>query len=302
VAGQFIAVGNSGSIVASPDTAVWTARTAGGTGQGQGIAFSPSLGMYLAVWAGGQLTKSTDGGLTWTTTSTGITGFNDVIWVEDLGVFVITRASSGLIGGLYTTSDGVTLTHLAAGLFDSVHAVWAADKSLLVVTANSPVRNGMWYSSDAGASWTEGTISNTSSAYNTIAYSEPLSLFTVGITGNDRNVTSTNGTSWTFGTLTFLTTNAAMLWVPALSLFLRGGGDIWTAPDGVTWTTRDTASSTYFAYSPDLDLLVSVGGGTRISTDHGVTWSAGGASGAVAVCWGDGPPSPSLCSVGSIRF
>jgi hypothetical protein len=68
--GQFVAVGEGGSVLTSPDGRAWTARTSGTTHWLTAVCYSEALKRFVAVGEAGTTLLSSDG-VTWTMQSTG---------------------------------------------------------------------------------------------------------------------------------------------------------------------------------------------------------------------------------------
>ncbi|MCV2355612.1 WSC domain-containing protein [Paucibacter sp. B2R-40] len=64
--GMFVAVGNKGTILTSPDGTAWTQRASGITQRLRGITYGSAGRIFAAVGFGGTVLHSTDRGLTWT--------------------------------------------------------------------------------------------------------------------------------------------------------------------------------------------------------------------------------------------
>lgn len=64
--GVFVAVGNGGTILTSPDGSAWTLRNSGASKRLRGITYNSAGRIFAAVGWGGTVLHSTDRGLTWT--------------------------------------------------------------------------------------------------------------------------------------------------------------------------------------------------------------------------------------------
>jgi hypothetical protein len=62
----FVAVGNTGTVITSPDGTTWTTRTSGTTNALYGVAYSSTDDLFVASGASGTFLKSADG-ILWTT-------------------------------------------------------------------------------------------------------------------------------------------------------------------------------------------------------------------------------------------
>jgi hypothetical protein len=107
-----VAVCQSGNIYTSADGVTWTARTSSfGTTPITSVAYSPTLGLFVAVGWTGRTAHSADG-ITWTL-NTALTGTPDLLAVTwGAGLFVAGGNSSTITGitTMYTSPDGITWT------------------------------------------------------------------------------------------------------------------------------------------------------------------------------------------------
>lgn len=99
-AGVFVTVGESGTVLSSPDAMTWTSRSSGTTEALRGVAFGS--GTFVAVGNNGTVLSSTNG-LNWTAQSSGTTSFLSGI-VFGAGRFV----AVGGAGAVITSTDGIT--------------------------------------------------------------------------------------------------------------------------------------------------------------------------------------------------
>lgn len=97
--GQFVAAGENGAILTSPDGASWTARSSGVTDFLSGLAHG--AGRYVAVGANGTILTSPDA-IGWTPAGSGTTAFLQGV-SHAAGLFVATGAG----GTILTSPDGL---------------------------------------------------------------------------------------------------------------------------------------------------------------------------------------------------
>ena len=98
-AGVWIAVGEGGLVLTSPDALVWTPRTSGTTARLNGIAYGG--GRWIAVAESGELLTSTDS-VTWTKLSPSTDRLRGLLYAY--GQFVIT-GDNGLMRTTIDTTD-----------------------------------------------------------------------------------------------------------------------------------------------------------------------------------------------------
>lgn len=142
--GRFVAVGEAGTIVYSPDGVTWTVSTVNGTTSLAGInltSMATSGSTLMAVGQGGTVLTSGDG-ITWTPQATNITQNLHAVAISpavsttlpsatSLGAFWV---AAGDAGAVYTSADGVTWTQQTTGL-ESVSTAWRS-VSILVNTTS----------------------------------------------------------------------------------------------------------------------------------------------------------------------
>lgn len=207
-----ILCGRSGYLKYSKDNGTtWNAcTTPTGSPHLLSLAYNKSQSVFIAVGTSNSLSdpviwRSTDG-ITWTAIAslpTSSVSLNKVIWIKQLGKFVI-AASSGYI----YTSDGTdgtgtnwTSASVGAGAADLVGVVYNPANGLIHVVGSQVLR----YSSDLSA-WTSITVTNENiraiGVYNTVdetgsSTSQYLYVFTNLTTESHGSKYSGNGTTWT---------------------------------------------------------------------------------------------------------
>lgn len=225
-------------------------------------------GYFLAVGTSGgssAFTTSTDG-VNWSSATNfpvGITA-TDVAWSPDLGLWVV----AGLTGGLATSPDGVTWTVRTSGTASTLSAVtWADTLGLFVAVGNS----GVLLTSPDGITWTSRTSGFGATNIANVAWSPDVGVL-VACGLSSKVSYSTDGITWTNITVGALgRTHNAVEWADTLGLFVMSGDrQIFTSPDGVTWTSRSYTiigssevrnSGKAVAWSSDLGIYL-IGSGT----------------------------------------
>ncbi len=118
---KFVAVGNSGAVITSPDGITWTSRTAAAANNWKSVAYGNST--FVAVSSSGtnRVMTSTDG-ISWTSRSTPTAeSWNTVVWngskflASSLGSAIVAMSSDGITWVQYSTGLGFSITKLASG-------------------------------------------------------------------------------------------------------------------------------------------------------------------------------------------
>lgn len=206
-------------------------------------------------------------------TSSALTSrWNDVLWVETLGLFVTVGDGAGVM----TSPDGFTWTSRTPSSVSGWNAIaWAQSLTLLVVVST----NGLVMSSPDGITWTARTAA-TADPWWDIAWSPALSLFAAtAISGTFRVMTSPDGINWTSRTAAAALSWQSVAWSPSLALFAAASGDavtntVMTSPDGITWTRRTTAGAiTTIAWASGPALFVGMATSAPMTSPDGINWT-----------------------------
>jgi hypothetical protein len=99
--GLFVAVGESGTILTSPDGITWTDRSSGVTVYLNGVTYGN--GLFVAVGQSGAILTSPNG-ITWTNRSSGVT--NNLYGVTYGSGLFLAAGGSGMIVTLYSSNFG----------------------------------------------------------------------------------------------------------------------------------------------------------------------------------------------------
>ena len=282
----------------------WVTATAVSSNTWNSIAWSPQLGIFVAVSSGGavgnQVMVSTNG-TTWTTGSVASSNnWTAVAWSPELGVFAAV-ALSGSAGNQVMTSSNGTSWSLSTAASSSQWFSICWSPSLGVFVAVSEI-NGSGTSqamiSTNGTSWTAVTPAISSYDWSAIAWSPTLGIFvavgdaaSTGTSLNNQIMISSDGVYWTSSTAPVQNVWASIAWSSSLNIFAAVGFDniatqIIISTNGTTWIgqTSPGSSGSYscrsIAWSPTLSIfVVGVLLGTGSATNqlfissNGTSWS-----------------------------
>ncbi|MBX4210410.1 hypothetical protein KW783_00360, partial [Candidatus Parcubacteria bacterium] len=263
---------------ASTSVATWTVHQAPEANNWTSVAWSPELGILVAVSSNGtnRVMTSPDG-ITWTPrTAAAQNSWNSVTWSPQLGIFVAV-ASNGA-NQVMTSSDGITWTGYAASDTNVSWKAIAWSPELGIFVAVEDTGNGEVMTSPNGTSWTTHAMPEANIAQG-IAWSPELHLFVVvESSGTNRIATSPDGITWTQRTVTTTSTLKSIVWSPQLGVFVAGStaGTVRIMPsaDGITWTdVTSTGTPTAVAWSSQLGIFVAVGNAYISSSPDGINWT-----------------------------
>lgn len=220
---QFVAVGDNGTILTSPDGITWTKRTTGTTYWLNSVAWSGS--QFVAVGNSGAELTSPDG-ITWTNRTYSLSGNLYVTWFGNTFIAV------GGSGKIYTSSDGITWTTDYIGTSLYLQGVTSPGSKFAAVGTDI-------VTSSDGVNWTVLPSGTTNWLYG-ITWSGSQFVAT-GVNGTI--LTSPEGSSWTSRTSGTSSTLNSVSWSGSLFVAAGSSGTLLTSPDGITWTNRTSGTT-----------------------------------------------------------
>jgi hypothetical protein len=224
--GAYVAAGNYGSILSSPDGVNWTARTSGTSAHFSGITYGNNL--FAAVGQSGAILTSPDGS-TWTarTSDTG-SALRAVTYGNAKFIAV------GYNGKVVTSPDGIQHWQYAVPgttIGEKLQGVVYGASGFVVVG-----NNGTIITSPDGSAWTARTSPVTANL-NCVTYGPGLYV-AVGHGGGI--VTSPDGVTWTSRASGTGNNLHAVIYSHAKYLAAGSGGDVLSSADGIDWTLENS--------------------------------------------------------------
>lgn len=250
----WVAVGDAGTVMTSPDGQTWTSQTAAEANNWRGVCWNGTL--FVAVSSGGvnRVMTSPDG-VTWTArAASAASSWQSVVWASALSLHV--AVASGGATQVMTSPDGITWTsRVAAAVKQWAGVAWSPALGLFAAYAQDTASSNLAMTSPDGITWTQRTTtanyfaSGASSGSSVIAWSAEIGLFAVPVrnigAGTRKIATSSDGITWTEQTVP--TDSRAFGGIcaaatPSMFIVVRQGNphDVLTSLDGVTWTEVDT--------------------------------------------------------------
>jgi hypothetical protein len=236
-----------------------------------------------------------DDGIAWTIVSNPVSAgiFQNLAYSPTLDR-VVSVPNGGSTTPIYSDDKGATWqAGTPATGIDADDVAWGGSQFVCNTTGGS---NGAHRSTD-GIDWGASINTVFSASPSALVYAEDLGNFYMGYTGLLSIVRSATGASWTThvnGTAVTIEFRA-LIRVQAHGLFVvvDASGDIQTSADGITWALRQATAggtSAGLAYSPELDVAVSVTNNGRIyrsGVGDLTTWGLQASSQGTlqSVCW-----------------
>ena len=272
----FVAVGDYGVILTSPDGITWTGRTSPVTREGL-FAVTYGDNTFVAVGDYGALLTSPDG-TTWTerAVSASYERLCAVSYGNDTFVAV---GYTGYYGSVILTSpDGMTWTQRTSPVRNSLNAVAYAKGSFMAVGEVGTIATSL-----DGITWTEG-IRSIYDSLNALSYGNKT-FVAVGDYGVI--LSSPDGITWTERTSPVTTDIFAVTYDNDAFVAVGDYGVILSSPDGITWTERTSPTSNQLnAVAYANGTFVTVGdGGTILQSGSSyplIVFKSGTGSGTVA--------------------
>ena len=269
----FVAVGEVGAILTSPNGATWTSTTSGANGPLYGVTFASST--FVAVgyddYAGTGAILTSPDGTTWTSMTSGTAaGLYSVAYGSSTFVAVGYDNSTGT-GTILTSPDGAAWTPITSGTTAGLYGVTFSGGAFVAVGDGGTI-----LTSPDGAAWNDVSLGTGGTLYG-VAFAT-RSFVAVGDGGTI--LTSPDGATWNDVSPG---TTAGLKGVACGSgTFVAVGytGAILTSPAGATWTSRTsgtTAGLYSVAYGSSAFVTVgyddSAGISTILISPDGTTWN-----------------------------
>jgi len=284
---SYVAVGNAGTVISSPNATAWTSRTSGTSNNLYSVnQGSATFGILMAGAAGTLLGVEQRSGLyNFTTFRSGTTStIKSIFAVGNAGTYAAYVGANGLFGMStteFTSSQLLTGAYIASDLVSGTSTKFNA---IAMATTGSNIvavgDSGIIYTSASSTltTWTSRT-SGVGVNLNGVVQNSAGVWVVVGDTGTI--LTSSTLTTWTSQTSsTSNNLNGVCLGPGTPSFIAVGNGGVVRTGDatGVTWTSQtnaDTANLRAIAFNSANTNWVAVGDGGRalLGTTSGTTWA-----------------------------
>ena len=251
---QFVVVGDSGTILTSPNGTMWTKQISGTGKELYCVVWGDN--MYVAAGDSGVILTSPDG-IMWTQRASGTMNWlKGALWANNQFIVV------GANGTVLTSSNGTSWTmQMSPCSCDLAGITYGGQPGVYVAVGG--YQAPLILTSPDGMMWTNNTPMVTSHMLNAVAWNG--TVFTA--TGSGGTIlTSPNGiTSWTSQVSGDTAMLAGIIWADNQYVIVGHEGvgifgPILTSPTGITWTNR-TSSTTQWLYGVTWgnNLFVAVG-------------------------------------------
>lgn len=251
---QFVAVGDTGTILTSSNGLTWMPRTSGSADRLQSIAWSGSKYAVVGGW-GGNVLLSTDG-ITWSKVSTGVGKFlRKIIWANNQFVAV------GM-GTILTSPDGITWIERSVNTLKEISNVtWTGNQYVAIGGSNGTV----CFTSPDGITWT--SQSGLPSLFSGMLFGMAWNGSRMIASGwGGFFASSADGITWSSGTYGSNNLYAAT-WTNQHFIEVGDKGTIVTSADGNTWTSsQSNTTDTLSDIACSNNMCIVVGGTTTKST------------------------------------
>jgi hypothetical protein len=226
---------------------------------------------------------------------TNYTGFSDIIWVNNLNIYIGISSLSSTSPQFFNkpiimSSDGINWTYYTTNIYQTFSGnlssiAWASSLSLLFISTT----NGLIFRSSDGLTWTQCTTPSPSlSGFTKIVWASSINrLVCIGAgggNGSSRIIYSSNGITWTYSlSYSFSTSTLAdITWSNALGLFVavfnnNNSDSILTSIDGINWTNRTALTTGYtlnkIIWIDSLGKFFIGGNQYNLYSSNGINWS-----------------------------
>jgi hypothetical protein len=231
--GQFVAVGQNGTILTSADGSDWGIRTSNTTRTLASVAWHDS--QFVAAGEDGTVLTSADG-VAWTKRSAGTNAFLNSLAGSGAGLVAV-----GDGGAILTSIDAVTWTARNSTTTDNLHAV-AWNGSLFVAVGGSPddFTSASVLTSPDGITWTPRDPKSARCLF-ALAWNG-AQWMAVGASG--AQLTSADGLTWKLGSTGSGVAERGLGWNGTVFIAVGQFGTILTSVDGAMWADRSSVAVT----------------------------------------------------------
>ena len=273
------------SVAAVAGENVWTSNGPYG-GMVEVLAIDPSSPqMVYAGTFGGGVSKSTNGGASWTAVNSGLTNtYVHALAIDPSNTYILYAGTSG--GMFKSINGGGTWIAVNSGLTSWVVLSLVIDPSSPQTVYAGTDGGGVFKSTNGGTSWTAVNSGLTNTRVYALA-KDPSSSQTVyaGTSGGGVFKSTNGGTSWTAVNSGLTNTNVRALAIDPSSpqtayAGTSGGGMFKSTNGGTSWTAVNSGLTNTDVYALAIDpsspqtVYVGTGGGVFKNTNGGTSWTA----------------------------
>jgi len=240
-AGVVVSAGINGNIFVSSDNGVtFVAATNTNTTQLlNGVSYSPTLNLWIAVGNAGTIITATDPAGTWTVQTSGTTQGLNKVGIFNNAIYVVGNTQT-----LLTSTNGTSYTSLNAGVTANLFGI-AASPTTLLITGSS----GAMVSSTDGTTFTSRT--NNNATLNGIAFGNN----TFVSVGNEVNGSGYIATIAADGTVTRrvsgTTAGISNVKFGAGAYYAVSGAQVGRSTDGVSWVFQTLGANAHYSMAID---------------------------------------------------
>ncbi len=213
-----------------------------------------------AVGSKGLILYTTNGGISWASQTSGVTGDINAVWGSDAN-----NVWAGVEGGTILKYNGTSWSAQPSGTTLNINAVWGSDANN--VWAVGTVGTILKYN---GTAWSAQT-SGTTKAINAVWGSDANNVWAVGLDGT---ILKYNGTSWTAQTSNVTSTLSGVWGSDANNVWAVGDFGTILKYNGTSWATQtsNATSTLYGVWGSDANNIWAVGINGAILKYNGSTW------------------------------
>jgi hypothetical protein len=283
----------------------WTGSNSPYTFPLAGVAWSPELGLAVAVASSGTTQRmiSSTNGVSWTARSTSNRNFKAICYSPELHMFVAV-SDTGSGNRVHRSTNGTSWFSGTTADETWSSVCWAPELGIFCAVASTGSTGSLVMTSPDGETFTSQTSPSSVSGWSSVCWSPELRLFAaVSSVANANNImTSPNGTSWTLRDAPNSVTNwSSVCWGNDRFVAVATGTSgtaterVMTSLNGTSWSIQTAASSGAWSsvcWSPELEVFAAVastGSGRVMTSPNGVTWtsfvSSNEANPWTSICW-----------------